>query len=173
MTAPAAKAIQLASAAHAPEATAHNIPSVHINPGTGLSTDYLNHFTEAIMLLEMAATMPDCLDDLRAWRPVTYREHFAGSRFTDRDAVIAAYEAAEPAVRDALNSTAETLNTVLVEACDVVLRHLATPDAQALAHRAVGWVKPLIARTAAVINGTRVVAEGSETQAAVDALFNR
>ena len=56
---------------------------------TGLSTDYLNHFTEAIMLLEMAGELPECLDDLRAWRPKTYTEHFATSRFSNREAVIA------------------------------------------------------------------------------------
>jgi hypothetical protein len=63
----------------------------NINPSTGLSTDYLNHFTEAVMALEMAADIPECLDDLRAWQPKTYLEHFAASRFSNRDAVIRAY----------------------------------------------------------------------------------
>ena len=52
----------------------------NINPATGLSTDYLNHFTEALMVLEMVRDMPECIDDLRAWQPKTYTEHFAGSR---------------------------------------------------------------------------------------------
>src|SRR5262245_7075895 len=81
-----------------------------INRFTGLSTDYLNHFTEAVMVLEMAAAMPECLDDLKAWRPKTYREHFAASRLKDREALIAAYDAADPAVREALDSVSETLN---------------------------------------------------------------
>jgi hypothetical protein len=37
-----------------------------INPVTGLSTDYLNHFTEAVMLLELASGMPECMRDLKA-----------------------------------------------------------------------------------------------------------
>jgi hypothetical protein len=170
MVAPAAEAIEHGLAARSSVATA--IP--HINPATGLSTDYLNHFTEAVMVLEIATLMHDCLDDLRAWRPKTYSEYFAASRFTDRAAVIAAYDAADPTVRDALDSVAETLNAVLAETRDVVLKHIASPDAEGLARRAVGWLKPLVARAAAVINGTNPATVAvMETQAAVDALFDR
>jgi hypothetical protein len=171
MTALAAQSIEHAVAVRSPPSDTRGIPN--INPATGLSTDYLNHFTEAIMVLEIAALMPDCLNDLRAWRPKTYSEHFYSSRFSNRDAVIAAYNAADPAVRDALDSASETLNAVLVDARDVVLRHLASPDAEVLAQRAVAWLKPLIARTAAVINGTSArAADNVGTQAAVDALFH-
>src|SRR5688572_27177882 len=167
MVASVAKALD-----HGLTAASRSIP--HINPATGLSTDYLNHFTEAVMVLEIAALMPDCLDDLRAWRPKTYSEYFAASRFTDRGAVIAAYDAADPAVRDALDSVTETLNAVLAETRDVVLKYIASPDAEGLAQRAVAWLKPLVARAAAVINGTTIVAAtGMETQAAIDALFDR
>jgi hypothetical protein len=88
--------------------------------------------------------------------------------------VIAAYNAADPIVRDALDAASETLNAVLVDARDVVLKHLASPDAEVLAQRAVAWLKPLIARTATVINGTGTrAANNAETQAAIDALFDR
>jgi hypothetical protein len=159
-------------AAAPPAASGAALPKV--NRSTGLSTDYLNHFTEAVMVLEMASTMPECLDDLRSWRAKTYREHFEGSRFADREAVIRAYEAADPAVRDALDAVSETLNTVLTETRDVVIRHLGTPAAEALAQRAVAWLKPLIVRTAGVINGTAHPAAGRQTpQAAIDAIFLR
>jgi hypothetical protein len=68
-----------AATALRPEASGSGVPN--INPVTGLSTDYLNHFTEALMALEMAADTPECLDDLKAWRPKSYAEHFAQSRF--------------------------------------------------------------------------------------------
>ena len=145
-----------------------------INPITGLSTDYLNHFTEAIMVLEIAPLMPDCPDDLRAWHPKTYCEHFASSRFSHRDSVIAAYNAADPAVREALDAVSETLNAVLIEARDVVLKHIQSPDAQVLTQRALNWLKPLIARATAIINGTDTRGvHGGSAQAAVDALFGR
>jgi hypothetical protein len=139
-----------------------------INPVTGLSTDYLNHFTEAIMVLEMASAMPECLEDLRSWRPKTYCEHFETSRFSNRDAFIAAYETAHPAVRAALDEVAETLNAVLVETRDVFLNRYAGPDREALALRALSWIKPLVARAAAVINGRD---DSGGSQAKVDALL--
>lgn len=167
---PVGKMPELAAATRAPGRRGRGIP--YINPVTGLSTDYLNHFSEAVMVLEMGATVPECLEDLRAWRPKTYCEHFASSSFSERDTVIAAYDAADPAVRDALDAAAETLNAVLAETRNVVLGHIGTPAQAALTKRALAWLKPLIARTAAVINGVKPC-EGSGTQAAIDALFDR
>jgi hypothetical protein len=171
MTAPAAaRATEHLAPASSGVPSGRGIPN--INPLTGLSTDYLNHFTEAVMALEMAGTMPECLEDLRAWRPKSYVEHFATSRFASRGAVIATYLAADPAVRDALDSAAETLNAVLTETRDVLLSHLVTPEANELAPRAVSWLKPLIARMAAVINGTKPKAiDCQDPQAAIDAIF--
>lgn len=168
MPLPAAEAMQHAPAAAAPAAAANRIST--INSLTGLSTDYLNHFTEAVMVLEMGTMAPECLEDLRDWRARTYREHFAASRFAGRDAAIAAYDAASPAVRHALDAVSETLNSVLLEARDALFRPLARPDADMIAQRAVARTKPLIARAAAIINGT---AEEAATQAAIDALFAR
>ena len=147
----------------------------NINPLTGLSTDYLNHFTEAVMALEVVTTIPECLPDLQAWRPKTYCEHFASSRFSNRDRVIAAYHNADPKVRDDLDRASETLNTVLQQTRDAVVAQLSTPIADELAARAVAWLKPLIARTAAVINGAAAgpSADRHCTQAAIDTLFGR
>jgi hypothetical protein len=173
MTAPAAGlAIDVIDPVPCAVLSSGAIPNV--NPRTGLSTDYLNHFTEAVMVLEMITTMPECVDDLIAWQPKSYCEHFATSRFGDRDAVIAAYRAADPAVRDALEAAAETLNAVLGKTRSVVVAYRATPEAEMLALRAVAWLKPLIARTAAVINGTATgPLDRLDGQAAIDAMFGQ
>jgi hypothetical protein len=170
MPSPSAEATQHARAAATPAASARHIST--INPLTGLSTDYLNHFTEVVMVLELGTVVPECLEDLRSWRPKTYREHFAQSRFHDRGAIIAAYEGTDPVLRDALDNTAKTLNAVLLESRDTVLAHLGTPDAEALSQRAAAWIKPLIARIAGIINGVRM-SSTQPVQATVDALFAR
>jgi hypothetical protein len=171
MPAPAADCAAESATAALPRTSASgDIP--HINPATGLSTDYLNHFTEAIMMLEMVASMPECVDDLRAWQPKTYVQHFADSRFNDRDAVIRAYEAADPAVRDALDRVSATLNIVLTQARDMMVTHRSAPAAEALSQRTVARLRPLMARAAAVINGSEVrAAEQHGPQAAIDAIF--
>jgi hypothetical protein len=44
----------------------------NINPATGRATDYLNHFNEAIMMLELIPAMPECAADLMGWRAMSY-----------------------------------------------------------------------------------------------------
>lgn len=112
MTAPTAEGA-IDDAAAGSRIPSGSIPN--INPLTGLSTDYLNHFTEAVMALEMAASMPECLDDLRAWGPKSYVEHFAASRFSHRAAVIDAYRAADGATRTALDAASTTLHATILE----------------------------------------------------------
>jgi len=146
----------------------------NINPVTGLSTDYLNHFTEAVMVLEMIGTMPECLDDLRAWEVKTYPEHFAASHFSNRDAIIAAYQSADPAIRVALERTAEVLNAMVWRTRELVLQHVGSPEVDAITRRAMERLRPLITRTAALINGTTAKsADQQGPQAAVDAIFDR
>lgn len=169
MTAPVAECAADACAPVARAAPSGGTPQ--INPATGLSTDYLNHFSEAIMALEMVAIMPECADDLRTWRPKSYCQHFAASKFTNRDAAIAAYAAADRAAVDVLERTVEALDAVLLQARDVVLAHLGTPAAGELARRAVAWLRPLVARAAAAINGKATTAFGRNTQAEIDAIF--
>ena len=124
------------------------------------------------MVLEMSSTSPECLADLWDWRPKSYTEHFAASRFSNRDQVLAAYQGAEPAVRAAIDNAAEILNEALVKTRDIVLRQRARPEAIKAVEWSLTWLKPLIARTAAVINGTAAdIDQRQGTQAAVDAIF--
>jgi hypothetical protein len=143
----------------------------NINPSTGLSTDYLNHFNEAIMLLEMLPTAPECRDDFLAWQPMSYRGHFAASRFKHRDLAILAYEAANPMIRHELDTLADTMTEVLTSIRDALLLDPPAHASGMLAERAVAWLKPLVARAGAVINGGDIA--GEPPQAMVDALMRR
>src|SRR6266571_3110589 len=80
-------------------APAAELKAANINPRTGLATDYLNHFNEAVMLLEMVPDIPDCAEDFLQWCPLSYAEHFTASNFAARDLAIAAYEAADVGMR--------------------------------------------------------------------------
>ena len=81
------------------EARIERLRAANINPRTGLATDYLNHFNEAIMLLEMIPDMPECAEDFLGWHPLSYREHFIASNFKGRELAIEAYDAADPLTR--------------------------------------------------------------------------
>jgi len=150
-----------------------------VNPVTGLGTDYLNHFNEAIMVLEMLPQMPECIAELTAWRPLTYAEHFSLSHFHDRKVAIAAYKAADPTARARLEELAETMNEILIATREALRGALDEPVAAAIAGYAAAQLKPLVARAGAVINGTDAGhASGmgcgpGEVQATIDALLAR
>jgi hypothetical protein len=149
------------------------LADANINPASGLATDYLNHFNEAIMLLEMVSSCPDCVADFLDWQPKTYREHFSGSRFADGQMAVAAYDAAEPRVRDSIDALAGTMTAVLGAAGGAMRAGLPEAATRGLAQRTVEALKPLLARAGAVINGDRgaLVAGVTTPQAAVDQLF--
>jgi hypothetical protein len=150
--------------------------AANINPRTGLATDYLNHFNEAIMLLEMLPMAPDCKEDLLAWRPMSYSEHFAASNFKHRDLAIAAYERADPLFRHQLDQIADQMTLILTEARDGLKGELSHDTILILAEATVHWLKPLVARAGAVINGelaAALPATESAPQDAIDALFDQ
>jgi len=152
------------------------LAAANINPKTGLATDYLNHFNEAIMMLEMVPELPDCIQDLAAWQPLSYTEHFAASSFKDRELAIAAYDLAEPRLRQRLDEIADIMNAMLVSTSEVMQRSTSAHAAM-LAADAAGRLRHLVAQAGAVIHGAGAAAvESAETaanQAAVDALLER
>jgi hypothetical protein len=152
------------------------LAAANINPMTGLATDYLNHFNEAIMLLEMVPEMPDCIEDLNAWQPLSYTEHFEASRFKDRELAIEAYHLADPRLRDRLDDLANVMNAVLVSTSEA-MNGASHAHAVALAVGTVGRLKHLVAQAGAVIHGATAaaveIAESESNQAEVDALLER
>ncbi len=127
--------------------------AANINPGTGLATDYLNHFNEAIMLLEMIPDMPECAEDFLGWHPLSYREHFMASNFKARELAIEAYEAADAGVRADFDNITSTMTSILT-AVGAAMREVRQDRTRAtLAVQATGWVKPLVAAAGGIING--------------------
>ena len=135
----------------ASEARAAALRAANINPRTGLATDYLNHFNEAIMLLEMIPDMPECAEDFLTWTPLSYAEHFWASNFKARDLAIEAYELSD-AKTEFDNLTASM--TSILTAVGTAMRDAKQDKTRAtLAEQATAWVKPLVAMAGGIING--------------------
>jgi hypothetical protein len=127
--------------------------AANINPRTGLATDYLNHFNEAIMLLEMIPDMPECAEDFLLWYPLSYREHFTASNFKARDLAIEAYESADATIRAEFDNITSAMTSILT-AVSAAMREVRQDRSRAtLAEQATGWVKPLVVLAGAIING--------------------
>lgn len=127
--------------------------AANINPRTRLATDYLNHFNEAIMLLELVPDMPECAEDFLQWRPLSYREHFMASHFTARDLAVSAYESADPAVRAEFDNITTAMTAILVAVGDAMRQARQDSTRAQLAGQAMGWVKPLVTLAGGIING--------------------
>ena len=132
---------------------AAELSAANINPRTGLATDYLNHFNEAIMLLEMIPDMPDCADDFLSWQPLSYQEHFTASNFKARDLAIAAYDLTDPNIRTEFDNLTTTMTSILTAVAEAMREARQDKTRAALATQATGWVKPLVMLAGGIING--------------------
>jgi hypothetical protein len=134
-------------------ARAAELQAANINPRTGLATDYLNHFNEAIMLLEMIPDMPECAEDFLGWQPLSYAEHFTASNFKARDLAIEAYESADAAVRAEFDNITSSMTSILTAVSAAMRKAQQDKTRATLAEQATGWVKPLVAQAGGIING--------------------
>lgn len=135
----------------------------NINPQTLLATDYLNHFNEIIMLLEMVPDMPDMLEDCRAWAPKSYADHFRDSSFSDKDLAIAAYEHAPTRFREPFEQTIGQMNELVMLTMDRMEEVL--DDADQLRTRvktASRALQRLIDVASAIIHGNEIALHQDE-----------
>ena len=136
------------------EARAARLRAANINPRTGLATDYLNHFNEAIMLLEMIPDMPECAEDFLGWQPLSYCEHFTASNFKARDLAIEAYDSADQTIRAEFDNLTSAMTSILTAVGDAMRQARQDKTRATLAEQATGWVKPLVMLAGGVINGS-------------------
>lgn len=157
-----------------PFADRQRLLAANIHPQTGLATDYLNRFNEAVMLLELIRDDPAAAGDIAAWEPASYIDHFRRSGFKDRDLAVAAYAMAPASLRVRLDELSETMTTIVVTVREALA--LAPPPTivAALAEEALDRLHPLLAEASGVIHGVDAEAAGSgdgDPQHTVDALF--
>ena len=153
MNSPAANPARPASETAAIAARAEQLRAANINPRTGLATDYLNHFNEAVMLLEMVPDMPECAEDFLTWRPLSYAEHFTASNFKAKDLAIEAYNAADDRIRAEFDNITGAITSILTAVSEAMQEAEQDKTRARLAEQATGWVKPLVSLAGGVING--------------------
>ncbi|MFQ5619847.1 MAG: hypothetical protein ACE5FR_12825 [Rhodospirillales bacterium] len=144
------------------------VKGTNINPQTLLATDYLNHFNEIVMTLEMIPDMPDLLGDARGWRPKTYREHFQESGFAHRELAIEAYEHVPARFRQPFELTIGTLNSLIamtLERAEATVAAGQFERLKSIVNDASGAIRSLLDSAGAIIHGTARTMEQSEIDA--------
>ncbi|MBF0355676.1 MAG: hypothetical protein HQL43_10625 [Alphaproteobacteria bacterium] len=89
------------------------VGGANINPQTLLATDYLNHFNEIVMMLEMLPDCPECIEEAKEWRPKDYPQHFQDSGFKDKELAIEAYEHVPTKFRKPFEQAVDQMNRLV------------------------------------------------------------
>ena len=158
---------------------ATNTPAVSVGggPAPRLSTDFLNRYSEALMLIEMAAMDDGILADLQAWQSVGYREHFAASSLRCAASALAAYDRVDPVRLEAFEEVCLSM-TRLVRTVTALMAERPLPVGLPIIVEVAGEaLRRLIACSTQFINANGAVDialfDGVALQAEIDALLAR
>ncbi len=163
-----------------------HLDGTNINKTSMLTTDYLNHFSGVLMLIEMLPADPlGMAPDVLEWSPISYSDHFDVSGFRDKELAVKAYEHAPYDVRVAFDKVIDDLNSTLVQALREIDAGVKADDTESLAtycSQVTPEVRDLISRAADIVNdgATNVVELSSvieeqpleDVQGEIDALFD-
>lgn len=90
----------------------------NVNEQTLLATDYLNHFNEVVMTLEMLADMPELLEEAKMWAPKDYKDHFRDSTIADKELAVDAYDHAPPQFKEPFEQNIEKINHLITSSVE-------------------------------------------------------
>lgn len=169
------------------------LEAANINADSFLATDYLNHFNEIVMLLEMVPDMPDMAEDCMDWEPASYEKHFEESGFAAKDLAIEAYHNAPTQFKEPFDRIINELDAIIeatlngLRAVNVAERGV-SPQAASLISNRVAQMQDYLAKMNRLIHGSvldeetikaaditdEIETSGEETQsqADIDALFD-
>ena len=134
------------------------LAGTNINEQSFLATDYLNHFSELVLLLNLIPERPDCLDDARAWTPKTYEEYFAEGQFTYSTLAMKAYAIAPSEFKIPFETTVERLNSQIPEYLDRIETAVKSGNRELVTHESANasqTLQRLMDVVSALANGER------------------
>jgi hypothetical protein len=137
----------------------------NIDETTLLATDYLNHFNEIVMLLEMVPDMPDMLEEVKAWQPKSYTDHFKDSTIADKDLAIEAYDHVPGIYREPFEQTIEQINLMIAstdERLETNIRDGQDDVLRANVQTLSGILQRLMDTASAIIHGSAKTMDQSE-----------
>ena len=143
----------------------------NINEITLLATDYLNHFNEIIMLIELLPDMPDMFEEVEAWQPKSYEAHFEDSCFAEKDLAILAYRAAPKRFRSPFDSAVSHMDDLVADGLVGLGEAVASEDMdriRAVAERVTDRLRRFIDVCSGIIHGD----ERTMDQGEIDSILN-
>ena len=147
-----------------------------VNPASGFANDYLNIFTEIIMLVENFPQMPEFGPDILAWRPARYADHYRTSNLPGRVAALEAHAKIDARLRRAFDAILDEIAELARQAAENVRhcgQHEIMREVVAQTCRDIGTsMGECLARATYIVNhGTQ--APTDDPQARADRLMER
>ncbi|HYD99111.1 MAG TPA: hypothetical protein VEH84_06990 [Alphaproteobacteria bacterium] len=146
----------------------------NISERTLLATDYINHFNEIVMLLEMVPDMPDMLAECQLWQPKGYQDHFRDSGFSEKQLAIEAYDRVPSKFRRPFEETVGQINAVVSAAMtqlDASIAAAEDPEVMRVKCMAfVQCIQGLINTANGIIHGSQHAMAQSEIDALIGAV---
>jgi hypothetical protein len=146
------------------------VRGTNISETTLLATDYLNHFNEIVMLLEMVPDMPELFEEAKAWQPKSYVEHFSASSSPFHSLAIELYPHVPARFREPFETTIGQLESLIDRTVRIAENALAKQDMRALRNRievALAPMRRLVDVAGGIIHG----AQKALTQHEIDSLI--
>ena len=144
------------------QAWAKRLAGTNISPTTLLATDYLNHYNEVIMIVDMLSDIPEMYEDIENWRPKSYVEHFRECGFSYADLAVEAYEHAPPEFLRIFEENRRKLDEVTLYAIKTLGQCLKANKMAELKDRSRVFahaMQALADNISATINGTATTAD--------------
>ncbi len=148
-------------------AMAKRLEGTNVSPQTFLATDYLNHFNEVVMLLGMLGDMPEMFEDVAAWTPKSYADHFRDSSIADREIAVEAYALAPARFRAPFDATIAQADAVVARGVAMIGAALEAGDAERAAFLG-GQTAQILQRLIEVASGIIHGSEKGMSQAEID-----
>jgi hypothetical protein len=143
-----------------------------INPDTLLATDYMNHFNEVMMLIEMLPDMPDMLADCVGWQSKTYPEHFMQIGLDYGPLAAEAYKYVPSSIKVPFELTVAQLNAVIGLTVKRAAASIAVNDVDEM-RRSISAgtlaMRKLSETLAGIINGSKQTVDQDEIDAMMGA----
>ncbi|MBL8629739.1 MAG: hypothetical protein JNM81_08935 [Rhodospirillaceae bacterium] len=152
------------------EAWRTKVAGTLINPDTLLATDYMNHFNEVVMLIEMLPDMPDMLPDCAAWKTKSYPQHFLDSRLDYGHLAAEAYEHVPPDIIGPFELTVAQLNAVIaltIKRAAAAIAKNASDETRFAVDAGITTLRKLSDTLGGIINGSQQTLD----QAHIDAMM--
>ena len=141
---------------------AQALSAINVNLSTGFATNYLNHYVEILLLLEMLPSMPEGIEDILLWKPIDYAEHVRQSGLPKSELVLEAFEHSNPKRKDMLRDVTNEVDTEVLRYIDQAQKAVALGDNEqtsAISSQAKEVLTPMLEKVSGVICSPHFLAE--------------